>query len=168
MQGAAGPERSGGRGFRVRIGSFTSGGGPGITTAAVDPRTGALTLLSATDELADPSYLAFDQGTGVLYAVSETEWGTVGAFRTTPGGLHALGPAVPVGGSGPTHVSVAGRRLLTANYTSGSVSSLPIAADGSLSGPARVLVHRAAAPTRAARSGRTPTRSCRTPAAAGC
>ncbi|MFK0253777.1 lactonase family protein [Streptomyces sp. NPDC090445] len=128
------------------MGSFTSGGGRGITTAAVDPHTGALTLLSATDELADPSYLAFDHGTGVLYAVSETERGTVGAFRTTPEGLTALGPAVPVDGSGPTHLSVAGRRLLTANYTSGSVSSLPVAADGSLSGPARVLAHRGSGP----------------------
>ncbi|MFD7625957.1 lactonase family protein [Streptomyces sp. NPDC059851] len=128
------------------MGSFTSGGGRGITTAAVDPHTGALTLLSATDALADPSYLAFDRGTGVLYAVSEAERGAVGAFRPTPEGLTALGPAVPVDGSGPTHLSVAGRRLLTANYTSGSVSSLVIAADGSPSGPARVLVHRGSGP----------------------
>ncbi|MEU2390881.1 lactonase family protein [Streptomyces sp. NPDC007369] len=128
------------------MGSFTSGGGRGITTAAVDPETGALTLLSATDALPDPSYLAFDHGTGVLYAVSETERGTVGAFRPTGEGLAALGPAVPVDGSRPTHLSIAGRRLLTANYTSGSISSLPIAADGSLSGPARVLVHRGSGP----------------------
>ncbi|MFD8412247.1 lactonase family protein [Streptomyces sp. NPDC059650] len=147
MDGGRGAERSGGRGLRVHVGSFTSGGGRGITTAAVDPRTGALTLLSATDELADPSYLAFDHGTGVLYAVSETERGAVAAFRPTDGGgLTALGPAVPVDGSGPTHLSIAGRRLLTANYTSGSVSSLPIAADGSPSGPALVLAHRGGGP----------------------
>ncbi|MFF1341886.1 lactonase family protein [Streptomyces sp. NPDC058290] len=133
-------------GHRVRIGSFTSGGGRGITTAAVDPATGALTLLSATDAVADPSYLAVDRATGVLYAVSETGQGAAAAFRPTPEGLAALGPAVRVGGSGPTHLSVAGRRLLTANYTSGSVSSLPLAADGALSGPASVLAHQGSGP----------------------
>ncbi|MFE2479254.1 beta-propeller fold lactonase family protein [Streptomyces sp. NPDC059389] len=143
-EGADGSERSGG--LRAHIGSFTSGGGRGITTAAVDPATGALTLLSATDALADPSYLALDRAAGVLYAVSETERGAAAAFRSTPEGLTALGPAVPVGGRGPTHLSVAGRRLLTANYTSGSVSSLPIAADGSLSGPASVLAHEGSGP----------------------
>ncbi|MFI6144216.1 lactonase family protein [Streptomyces sp. NPDC051109] len=151
MKGAAGTDGGGdggggSGGLRAHIGSFTSGGGRGITTAAVDPATGALTLLSATGAVADPSYLALDRGTGVLYAVSETEQGAAAAFRPTPEGLTALGPAVRVGGSGPTHLSVAGRRLLTANYTSGSVSSLPLAADGGFSGPASVLVHEGSGP----------------------
>lgn len=135
-----------GGGHRAWIGSFTSGGGRGVTTAAVDPATGALTPLSATDAVADPSYLAHDPGAGVLYAVSETERGAVGAFRTTDGGLTALGAAVRVGGAGPTHLSVAGRRLLTANYTSGGVSSLPLTADGSVHGPASVLAHHGSGP----------------------
>ncbi|MFD9333768.1 lactonase family protein [Streptomyces sp. NPDC060028] len=144
MGGANSTDHSGGH--RAWIGSFTSGGGRGVTTAAVDPLTGALTTLTATDVLADPSYLAHDRRTGVLYAVSETERGAVGAFETTADGLTALGPAVRVGGSGPTHLSVAGRRLLAANYTSGSVSSLPLAADGAIAGPASVLAHRGSGP----------------------
>ncbi|MGW6706471.1 lactonase family protein, partial [Streptomyces sp. NPDC054956] len=131
---------------RAWIGSFTSGGGRGVTTAAVDPATGALTPLSATDAVADPSYLAHDPGTGVLYAVSETERGAVGAFLTTGEGLTALGPVVGVDGAGPTHLSLAGRRLLTANYTSGSVSSLPLAADGAIQEPASVLAHHGSGP----------------------
>lgn len=138
--GAADAARGGER--RAYIGSFTSGGGRGITTAAVDPATGALTPLTATSALPDPSYLALDHAAGVLYAVSETEEGAVGAFRPTRDGLAALGSAVRVGGSGPTHLSLAGRRLFTANYTSGSVSALPLAADGSVGGPASVLGHR--------------------------
>ncbi|WP_405792571.1 lactonase family protein [Streptomyces sp. NBC_00029] len=126
---------------RAHIGSFTSSGGRGVTTAAVDPRTGALTPLSVT-AAEDPSYLALAPATGVLYAVNETERGAVTAFRPTAQGLAPLGASVRVGGSGPTHLSLAGGRLLTANYTSGSVSSLPIAADGSPGGPAHVLSHR--------------------------
>lgn len=144
MGDANSTDQGGGR--RAYIGSFTSGGGRGITTAAVDPVTGALTPLAVTDAVADPSYLAHDRRTGLLYAVSETEQGAVGVFRTTAEGLVPLGAAVPVGGSGPTHLSVAGRRLLTANYTSGSVSSLPLAADGSIDGPATVLAHLGSGP----------------------
>ncbi|MCX5126433.1 lactonase family protein [Streptomyces sp. NBC_00347] len=145
--GVGGTDRTAdGGGHRAWIGSFTSGGGRGVTTAAVDPATGALTPLSATDAVADPSYLAHDPVTGVLYAVSETEQGAVGAFRTAAAGLVPLGAVVPVGGSGPTHLSVAGRRLLTANYTSGSVSSLPLAADGSIGEPAAVIAHQGSGP----------------------
>ncbi|MFD5142525.1 lactonase family protein [Streptomyces sp. NPDC058401] len=135
-----------GGGHLAWIGSFTSGGGRGVTTAAVDPATGALTPLSATDAVADPSYLAHERVTGVLYAVSEAEEGAVGAFWTTAAGLVPLGAVVRVGGSGPTHLSVAGRRLLTANYTSGSVSSLPLADDGSIGEPAAVLAHQGSGP----------------------
>ncbi|GGT15117.1 hypothetical protein GCM10010286_45950 [Streptomyces toxytricini] len=132
---------------RVHIGSFTSAGGRGITTAAVDPSTGALTVLAATgDALADPSYLAVDRGSGLLYAVSETERGAVQVFRPDGSGLAPLGPAVPVGGAGPTHLSLAGRTLLTAHYTSGGISSLPLAPDGSAAGPAAVLAHRGGGP----------------------
>ncbi|MFK0198210.1 lactonase family protein [Streptomyces lavendulae] len=133
-------------GHRAHIGSFTSGGGRGITTAAVDPATGALTPLATEGSLADPSYLALDRATGVLYAVSETERGAAAAFRPVPGGLVPLGAPVRVGGSGPTHLAPAGRRLLTANYGSGSVSSLPLTGDGGLHGPASVLTHRGSGP----------------------
>ncbi|MFE0577280.1 lactonase family protein [Streptomyces sp. NPDC058874] len=137
---------------RAYIGSFTSGGGRGVTIAAVDPKTGALTPLSvATAE--DPSYLALARDAGVLYAVSETERGGVAAFRRTAGGLAPLGAPVSVGGSGPTHVSVAGGRLFTANYTSGSVSSLPLDAEGRPHGPARVLAHRGSGPDAARQAG---------------
>lgn len=128
------------------IGSFTSGGGRGITVAAVDPASGALTPVAATDALVDPSWLALDRGTGVLYAVSEAESGAVAAFRAAGPELTPLGRPVPVDASGPTHLSVAGRRLLTANYRSGSVSSLPLDAGGGIAGPAVVLSHHGSGP----------------------
>ncbi|MFE9630976.1 lactonase family protein [Streptomyces sp. NPDC006463] len=140
MGGADSTDQNGGH--RAYIGSFTSGGGRGVTTAAVDPATGALTPIAVTGAaVADPSYLTLAVDTGVLYAVSETGQGAVAAFTPTAAGLAPLGAPVGVGGSGPTHLSLAGRRLLTANYTSGSVSSLPLAADGRPEGPAAVLAH---------------------------
>ncbi|MEV7086133.1 lactonase family protein [Streptomyces sp. NPDC093085] len=134
----------GGGGGRVFIGSFTSAGGLGIIAADVDATTGALTARGATDTVADPSYLALSPDRTVVYAVSETDEGAVAAFRAplpAPGGtgaesgarsgaLQPLGDPVPVHGAGPTHLTVAGRHLLTANYGSGTVSVLPLGPDG--------------------------------------
>ncbi|GHB54182.1 hypothetical protein GCM10010347_25520 [Streptomyces cirratus] len=144
MDGARSTDQGGGH--RAYIGSFTSGGGRGITTAAVDPATGTLTPLAVTPTAENPSCLTLAREQGVLYAVSEAERGAVAAFRTGAEGLTAHGPIVPVGASGPTHLSLAGQRLLTANYTSGSVSSIPLDADGVPCGPPAVLAHQGSGP----------------------
>jgi 6-phosphogluconolactonase (cycloisomerase 2 family) len=134
---------------RAYIGSFTAAGGPGLVTADRDPRTGALTLAGASDDLPDPSYLALSEDGEVLYAVSETARGAVAAYRVGGGELPVrLGPPVPVGGSGPTHLSLFAGRVLTANYSSGSVSALRVRPDGALRrGPAAVLAHTGSGPS---------------------
>lgn len=135
-----------GSGRRAYIGSFTSAGGRGISTAAVDPETGALTPLHATDEVPDPSYLAVTPDGRRLYAVSETSEGAAAAFTLTENGPVPLGAPVPVRGAAPTHLALWRGHLLTANYTSGSVSALRVAADGSLAEPAAVLRHEGSGP----------------------
>ncbi|MBT2441769.1 lactonase family protein [Streptomyces sp. ISL-36] len=135
------------RAYWAYIGSFTSGGGRGITVAAVDPETGALTPRTTFDPCVNPSCLTLARDTGVLYAVSDTEQGAARALRTgSDGSLSPLGPPVEVGASGPAYLSLAGSRLLTANYASGTVSSLSVGDDGSLSGPARSFAHRGSGP----------------------
>ncbi|MEX2971801.1 lactonase family protein [Streptomyces sp. C184] len=133
-------------GLRAYIGSFTSAGGPGLTTAAVDPESGALTPLHSTDAVPNPSYLAPSPDGRYLYAVSETPDGAAAAFALTPGEPELLAPAVPVRGADPTHLTLAAGRLVTANYSSGSVSTLPVRADGTLTGPATVLAHEGSGP----------------------
>ncbi|MER7520693.1 lactonase family protein [Streptomyces sp. NPDC126499] len=128
------------------IGSFTSGGGHGITVAAVDPAEGALTPVTTVNSLVNPSCLTLARDTGVLYAVSDADPGRAAAFRTGDGRLAPLGEPVEVGGAGPTHLSVAAGRLLTANYGAGSVSSLALRPDGSPAGPPAVLPHRGSGP----------------------
>lgn len=51
-----------------------------------------------------------------------------------------------MGGADPTHLTLAAGHLVTANYSSGSVSTLPVRADGSLGAPAAVLAHRGSGP----------------------
>lgn len=117
---------------RAFIGSFTSAGGLGIVAAAVDPGTGALTMTGVVDGVADPSYLAVGHTSAgpVLYAVSETTQGAVVAYDIAGPEPRPLGAPVTVRGQEPTHLSVAHGHLLTANYGSGSITALPLAADG--------------------------------------
>ncbi|WP_329070855.1 lactonase family protein [Streptomyces sp. NBC_01429] len=139
----------GGNGGRAFIGSFTSAGGRGVIAADVDPGTGALTERAATDAVADPSYLALSPDGSVLYAVSEREDGAAAALDVRPQGPAAprlMGAPVPVSGAGPTHLALVGGRLLTANYGSGSVSVLPVAADGALREPVAVFRHEGGGP----------------------
>ncbi|MFC7304521.1 lactonase family protein [Streptomyces monticola] len=142
---------------RAYIGSFTSAGGHGIRTAEVDPRTGALTPLGATDVLADPSYLALAPSGETLYAVSETDEGAVAAFSVRGGSgggaPELLAPPVPVGGAGPTHLALAAGRVLTANYGSGSVSWLPLGPAGALAPGGGVLRHEGSGPDTARQDG---------------
>lgn len=134
---------------RAFIGSFTSAGGRGVTAAAVDPGTGTLTETGATDAVADPSFLALGRagdGRPVLYAVSETDDGAVAAFGVGGPVPALLGPPAPVRGSGPTHLCVADGHVLTANYTSGDVSALPLGPDGAPHPAADVLRHAGSGP----------------------
>ncbi|EPH43592.1 lactonase family protein [Streptomyces aurantiacus] len=137
----------GGQARRAYIGSFTQTGGPGVVTAAFDPATGELAVLGATDAVADPSYLALSPDGGTLYAVSETTEGAVAAFSTAGDTARPLGEPVPVRAEAPTHLALHDGHVHTANYGSGSVTTVPVRSDGSLaSAPAAVVEHRGSGP----------------------
>lgn len=134
-------------GQRAFIGSFTAAGGPGIVTAAVTPGSGALTVVSTVNGVPDPSWLALSPDRRTLYAVSETAEGAVAAFRVGGDVPEPAGPPVPVGANGPTHLSLFAGHLLTANYGSGSVTAVPVRADGRLARSASaVLRHSGSGP----------------------
>ncbi|MFE2428810.1 lactonase family protein [Streptomyces sp. NPDC059373] len=125
------------------IGSFTSAGGRGLTAAAVDPGTGALTALHSTDAVDNPSFLALSPDGRLLYAVSENpEDGGAAVFSLAdPAEPRQLGKTAPVGGGDPTHLSLHRGHLLTANYKTGTVSVLPLGEDGGIGEPVFVLEH---------------------------
>ncbi|UKJ62431.1 beta-propeller fold lactonase family protein [Cellulosimicrobium cellulans] len=81
-------------------------------------------------ESPSPSFLAVDGET--LYAVGETEAGSVSAFAVGPdGGLAPRGERVATGGSYPCHVVVSDD-VLVANYGDGVLTAVATAADGAL------------------------------------
>lgn len=117
------------------------GNGRGIHIFHVDRATGAMTPAGVFELGTSPSCLAVNSQGNRLYSANETDRvgddksGTVSAFsiQGADGKLELLN-TVPSGGAGPTYVSIhpSGRFLLVANYFGGSVSVLPILADGRL------------------------------------
>lgn len=137
-----------GIGRRAYIGSFTSAGGRGVTVAETDPGTGALRELGHSDAVADPSYLALTPDGRALCAVGERSDGVVGVFSLADPDRPALrGPMVSVRGDSPTHLAVTTRRVYTANYGSGSVSSVLLAdGTGAAADSAVVTAHQGSGP----------------------
>ncbi|MFD4023620.1 lactonase family protein [Streptomyces sp. NPDC058576] len=127
------------------LGTYTSegGGGTGIGTAAYDTGTGAITPGPVITGVENPSYLALHPSGATVYAVAEQEAGAVTAVSIAPDGTYEVLGSRPTGGSGTTHLSVhpSGRRLLSANYGSGSVAVHPIAEDGSLGERTDLVTH---------------------------
>lgn len=125
----------------VYIGSYAREDEPGIHVCRLDLASGALTRTSGFAGLAHPSFQAWHPSGKYLYSVSEVEeydglpTGAVAALAVDPqsGHLTLLNRQSSMG-AGPCYVAVdaPGRHVLAANYSSGSVVVLPIAADGRL------------------------------------
>jgi 6-phosphogluconolactonase len=117
------------------------GNGVGIHMFSVDRTTGKMTPAGIYELGTSPSCLALNSAGTHLYSANETDRvgenkeGTVSAFTINATGekLELLN-TVRSGGAGPTYVSIHpnGRFLFVANYFGGSVSVLPILADGRL------------------------------------
>ena len=117
------------------------GNGRGIHIFQVNRASGALTPIGVYEQGTSPSCLVVNSSGTRLYSANETDRvgdskeGTVNAFAIDPAdGKLKLLNTVRSGGAGPTYVSIhpSGKFLLVANYFGGSVSVLPILADGSL------------------------------------
>jgi 6-phosphogluconolactonase len=100
-----------------------------------------LVPLGLAAEAKNPSFLELDLKRRLLFCVNETSTfegkptGSVSAFAIDPatGKLKLLNQRSSAG-SGPCHLVLdkAGKNILVANYNSGSVAVLPVAADGKL------------------------------------
>lgn len=128
------------------VGTYSSpkDNGRGIHVFEVDRTTGALSAAGVFELATSPSALAVNAAGTHVYSTNAADLvdsdtsGTVSAFAVSQAtGQLTLLNTVSSGGLGPTdaHISPTGRHLLVANYGGGSVSVLPIQADGRL-GPA--------------------------------
>jgi 6-phosphogluconolactonase (cycloisomerase 2 family) len=116
------------------VGTYTSGASKGIYTFRFNMETGENVPLAET-EVSNPSYLTLSADGKFVYAVSEhsDEHAAVSAYTLDKekGTLHLLN-SQPTEGGDPCYVITAGKNVITANYTGGSISVLPLQEDGSL------------------------------------
>jgi 6-phosphogluconolactonase len=137
----------------VYFGTYTSRGentyginsSKGIYRSELELETGKLSKPVLAAEVRNPSFLEIHPNGKFLYAVSESGGaGSVSAYAIdrNAAGLKFLNQQ-PSGGAGPCHVSIdnAGRKVLIANYGSGSASVIPIKSDGRLGEPTGFVQH---------------------------
>jgi 6-phosphogluconolactonase len=101
----------------------------------VDATSGAWTPKRESNAGSNPSFLAFEPARRRVFATDEAAGGLVRAFAFDPAtGALAEVNNKPAGGAGTTHVSLdpTGNWALAANYTGGTMSVLPVGANGAL------------------------------------
>jgi len=139
---AASPTPKASHNYLVYFGTYTADtGSKGIYVSHFHPATGKLTPPELVAETVNPSFLAVDPTNHYLFAANEigdyqgAKSGSVSSFAIDrhTGKLTALN-TVASRGADPCHLSVdkAGRHVLVANYTGGSVAVLPVKAGGML------------------------------------
>lgn len=127
---------------RAYVGTYTTGVSRGIYEIDFDTEAGRfVSEPQLAAESVNPSFLAADRSGRALYAVNESQQfqgaptGAVSAFAIDPAsGRLALLNQQASAGADPCFIMIdpAGRHVLVANYTSGTVAVLPIAAEGRL------------------------------------
>lgn len=131
--------------FDVYIGAYTRNSfSKGIYHAVLDTASGRLSEPELAVETPDPSFLVFSADGKFIYATAEGDPGKARTFEIQKDKKLRLLSEASSGGKGPCHLSIdAGRRsLLIANYSSGSVASIPIKADGSTAQePTSIIQH---------------------------
>jgi len=124
----------------VYIGTYTGPKSQGIYVSRLDPGTGSLSKPELAAEMVNPSWVTIHPNGRFLYAAGESGsykggGGAVSAFSIGKAGkLTALNSQEP-NGKGPCHLAIdqTGKTILVSNYGDGSMSSLLVADDGTLS-----------------------------------
>ncbi len=139
------------RSVRLFVGTYTNGKSEGIYRCLFDVGSGELIVESVTKGVTNPSFLAVDRNRCRLLCVNETAefggkpGGSVSAFALNPesGDLRLLNSS-STHGADPCYLTIdsAGRFVLVANYTGGSLAVLPIQDDGSLGEATDVVQHK--------------------------
>ena len=122
--------------YDLLIGTYTKGKSKGIYVYRFYTESGRVAYLNEIDDVPNPSYLCIAPDNKFVYAVNETgKAGGVSAFSFEPKvGTLKLINKEPSGGADPCYISIdkGQKNVFVANYSSGSLTVLPVKKDGSL------------------------------------
>src|SRR3954454_13598728 len=135
----------------VYVGTFTNARGKGkgiyahwLQTSGMEVSQNiTLVPLGLAVETTNPSFLELDIKRRLVFSVNADPAGGVSAFRVEPTSKLTTINKKSSMGAAPCHLVLDkdGKNLLVANYDSGSVAVLPVAADGKLSDASSVIQH---------------------------
>lgn len=134
----------------VFVSAFAAGDDGAIHAYSLNSESGQLTLLRRTTDVQNPFFLAISPDRKFLYSIhapgqfggKENE--QISAFRVegNAGQLELLNRVSSLGtASCYLDVDATGKTVLVANYSTGSVASLPVMADGKLGSAATFVQH---------------------------
>ncbi len=115
------------------VGTYTDTDSKGIYTFTFNEEDGTSTALTTT-EVKNPSFLAVTPDQKMVYSVSEQSDGSsVSAFDfDKQTGTLDFRNSQLTKGRGPCHVTIVGKDVVSANYSSGTISVFPIDEQGNL------------------------------------
>ncbi len=144
----------------VFVGTYTknmgwvNGKAKGIYTCRMNNMTGELTVVDSTTDIQNPSFLTISPDKKYLYAVAENggdalaRYGSVVAYKITEGGKLLKINEMPSYGAAPCFISTdkKGKFVFVANYSTGTIASYGVKADGGLTDSICVIKEAGKAP----------------------
>lgn len=133
----------------VFVSAFAAGDQGGIQAYQLDLKAGSLKLVERTSGVENPFFLALSPDRKFLYSIHAKQFGgkeneQVAAYEIVgrTGQLKLLNRASALGTAACyLHVDATGKTVVVANYSTGSVASLPVKNDGSLGEAAAFVQH---------------------------
>lgn len=134
----------------VFISAFAPGEKGAIHAYKMNPQTGELKLVERTSDVENPFFLAVSPDDKFLYSIhapgkfsgKDNEFVSAFALEGRTGKLKLLNRQSSLG-TASCHLDIdkSGKAVVVANYTTGSVASLPVKEDGSLGEPESFIQH---------------------------
>jgi 6-phosphogluconolactonase len=119
---------------RIYLGTYSSSSSIGIYQTSMDLATGVMETPTLAAPASDPSFVVLHPNGSFLYSVNESSGAVVAFSVNRNSGVLTRLNQQSSGGAAPCHLVVdrAGKNVLVANYTGGSITVLPVQSDGSL------------------------------------
>jgi 6-phosphogluconolactonase len=137
--------------YRILVGTYTKKTSEGVYYVSIDKKTLDSKIISHSDKIEDPSFLDISKDHKNVYAVSETDGGSVQAMNfDETSGKFTHTTHVNSGGAHPCFVTLdkTGKWLFTGNYTGGSLGVIKVKSDGTLEQPHQKIQHFGSGPNK--------------------
>jgi len=124
------------------VGTYTQKGSKGIYLYQFDTATGKAIEISHTDSAKNPSFLTISKDKQNVYAVNETNLGSVSVYKFVEHQLKLI-QNKSTKGADPCYITLSPdqQNLFVANYSGGSITSYHRFANGQLSNPQQFIQH---------------------------